>query len=99
MKRWILLLAGPLIWAGHFLVAYVISSVSVLVTGETTLLARAGIVAAGLGAAGLAVVAGRLALSLQGGDISTFWRTVSAFGAVMGGIAALWQSAPALAPI
>ena len=97
MRRWFFLLGGPLIWAGHFIFIYIVASASVQISGEATPLARNLIAGSGLFAAFAAALL--VIASLRGGGkdaLDAFWRTVSAFGALVSAIAILWQSLPAL---
>lgn len=88
-----------MIWTAHFGLIYAISSVSVQIAGETTMLARALIVGSGvLGVLAAAVVL-LLALRLPEEPVAAFWRNVSALGAILSAIAIVWQSLPAVAPI
>jgi hypothetical protein len=100
MRRWLLLLGGPLIWAAHFLAVYAIASVSVVIAGETNFEARALIVSAGalaaLAAMMLIVAAWRMP---RDEPIDAFWRVVALAGATIGLVAVVWQTLPALAPI
>ncbi len=100
MRRWLLFLGGPLIWAAHFGFIYAVSSISVQAIGETGSLARVLIVASGLAgfAAALLVLAAALRMHVDE-PLDRFWRVVSGAGAVLGAIAVAWQSLPALAPI
>lgn len=100
MGRWLLLLGGPLIWAAHFLAIYFIASLAEQLSGETGLIARALILAAGGVAiiAALLVLASARRLSTQNA-LDRFWRLIAQAGAVLAIIAVLWQSLPALAPI
>lgn len=100
MRRWLLLLGGPLIWAAHFGAIYAISSISVQIAGDTVAAARALIVASGALAALTAVALMLLAArSSQATMLDRFWRTVSGAGALIAAIAVVWQTLPALAPI
>ena len=97
MRRWLILLGGPLIWAAHFIFIYIVASASVLISGAATPFARNLIAGSGL----LAAFAASLLIIANlrdGGEdaLNAFWRTVSAFGALVAAIAILWQSLPAL---
>lgn len=100
MKRWLILLGGPLIWAAHFAAIYALASLSVVTDGEATQTARAAIIAVGVV---LALAAGGLlwfASRLHGEEpLDQFWRLVSALGALIALVAIVWQTLPALAPI
>jgi len=100
MRRWLLLLAGPLIWAAHFMAIYAVTSISYVVAGATTAEARLVVVALSL--AGLGGCAGVLLLGLREDnrdELAQFWRAVATAGLVVAAVAILWQTLPALAPI
>lgn len=100
MRRWLLLLGGPLIWAAHFSLIYLIASVSVQATGQVGLLARLLIAGSGLVGVLAALALLWAARRLRGDELlDKFWRIVSAAGAVFGAVAVFWQSLPAFAPI
>lgn len=97
MRSWLLLLAGPIIWAAHFAAIYAIASISTEAFGMTTSLARFLIFAAGL----VALIATGLVLLKalrppHTEPFDTFLRTVSLAGALIAGIAIIWQTLPAL---
>jgi hypothetical protein len=97
MRRWLFLLGGPLIWSAHFSFIYLVASISVVATGETNFLARALIIGSGIAAAaGCAVL---FVSSRDRRDESAFFRAVSRAGAALAGVAVIWQTLPALAPI
>jgi hypothetical protein len=100
MRRWFLLLGGPLIWAAHFLAIYAVTSIWYIAAGATDATARIVIVslsAAALVATGFVTV---VALRQPRHDsIDSFLRTVAAVGAILAAIAVTWQTLPALAPI
>ncbi|HET9229937.1 MAG TPA: hypothetical protein VFO00_01535 [Vitreimonas sp.] len=100
MRRWLLFLSGPLIWAAHFSFIYAVASISVQAIGDTGLLVRMLIAGSGVAAAGAALFVLWLAWRLKVEEpLDQFWRIVSAAGAVLGAIAVVWQSLPAFAPI
>ncbi|HYD87177.1 MAG TPA: hypothetical protein VEA80_06870 [Vitreimonas sp.] len=97
MVRWLILLAGPLLWAAHFGLIYAVASISIQAVGESTPLARGLIGGSGLAFVGVLAL---LCLSLRRGEdeVDRFWRSASIAGAVIGIVAILWQSLPALLP-
>lgn len=98
MGRWLLFLGGPLIWAAHFGLIYAIASLSVVAAGETTAAARVAIGASGLGAAlACAVLAWRALKAGAQDELGRFMRMVGGVGAIIGLIAVIWQTLPALA--
>lgn len=100
MSRWLILLGGPLIWAGHFNLIYAINSISIQSAGESTLLARGLIAASGaVGVLGCLYVLARARRLPRQEEFDRFSRLVAAAGALLGAIAIVWQSLPALAPI
>lgn len=100
MRRWLLLLGGPLIWAGHFGLIYAIASISIQASGETGMLARALVVGSTVVAVFAAIGVLLLAWRRQGEEpFDRFFRAVSAAGAVLAAIAICWQTLPVLAPI
>lgn len=97
MRRWLFLLGGLLIWAAHFTFIYIVASISDLQAGEATPIARVVIGASGAAAAVAALLLLRAAIRARAGEpLETFWRSVSALGAVIALIAILWQTLPAL---
>lgn len=100
MRRWLLLLGGPLIWATHFGLIYAITSISVQAIGETGLFARVLIVGSGVLGVSAALFVLWTALSLRREEpLDQFSRVVSGAGAVFAAIAVFWQTLPAFAPI
>jgi hypothetical protein len=100
VRRWLLLLGGPLIWATHFGLIYAISSISVQATGAIGVFARALIVGSGVLGVGAALFVLWTALGLRREEpLDQFWRLVSGAGAVFAAIAVFWQTLPAFAPI
>jgi hypothetical protein len=100
MGRWLLLLGGPLIWAGHFLAIYAVASVAVQLNGTASFMAR--IVILGLSAAAIAAcifVFFAARRQRRGEPLADFFRTIAGAGAVLALIAIVWQTLPALAPI
>jgi len=97
MKYWFILLAGLLLWATHFGLIYAIASISIQATGENTLLSRALIVGSGLVFAGILVVLW-LRMRRGGDEVDRFSQSLSLTGALIGIVAILWQSLPALVP-
>ncbi len=92
LLRW---LAGPLVWAAHFLVVY--ASESVLCSrgwgadAHLTLIALATV-------AGLALlfVSSRRALAASGAEGSAFMQRVAAALSLLGGLAIVWTALPAV---
>jgi cytochrome c biogenesis protein CcdA len=100
MRRWLLFLGGPLIWAAHFAVIYAIASISMVGAGETTPAARVAILVAGIVAAIAAALMLIAALRAPRNEaLGAFWRNVAALGALIALVAIVWQTLPALAPI
>jgi hypothetical protein len=100
MRRWLILLGGPLIWAAHFLAIYLTSSVSYVATGANSTAAR--IVIIGLSAVAVAAAAWLAvhAVRRPRNDIETsFWRTVTSAGAILALVAIIWQTLPVIASI
>lgn len=95
MARWLILLAGPLLWAAHFGLIYLIASISIQAVGESTALARALIAGSGIACVGVLAL---LCFKLRRGedDVDRFWRYVSITGSLIGIVAIVWQSLPAL---
>ncbi|MDZ4689889.1 hypothetical protein [Terricaulis sp.] len=96
MRKWLLFLAGPLIWVIHFIAIYVIASIAALAHQTHDLWPRMaiGIVTAA------ALIAFIAALSLMRGDherLEVFKRNVAMGGVVLGFVAVIWQTLPALA--
>lgn len=96
MRAWLTLLGGLMIWAGHFLTAYAIASLTDIARPEhqrplTWLLAILTIASAG--AAGfLAFRAWRA--SGRPGLGGAFIQRLSAMAALLAAIAIVWQTAP-----
>ena len=100
MRRWLLLLGGPLVWAAHFNLSYAINSISFQAAHETVPLARVLIVGAGAAAVLACIFVVWAALRTNEDDeFDRFSRIVAAAGGVLGAIGIFWQSLPALAPI
>ncbi len=96
MRRWLIFLGGPLIWAAHFLFIYFVASVSEVVAGETSFPARALIVVSGIAAAICNLLLLFRTRRLPGVEpLEIFWRSVTATGAAISIIAIVWQSLPA----
>ncbi len=100
MGRWVLLLGGPLIWAGHFLAIYLTASIAEQISGDTGALARTLMLAASSAAivAALWIIAVARRLDANA-PLDRFWRLVSQAGAILAIVAVIWQSLPALAPL
>lgn len=92
MKSWLILLAGLLLWAGHFFLLYGI--------GEFAGDGRGARVAVGLattGALGLVAIIGwRIGRMDAAAGFAGWRRSVALFGLVLGAVAILWQSLPAI---
>jgi hypothetical protein len=98
MKRWLFLLAGPLIWTGHFFGVYGIASIADVLTEADDPLARmivfAFSAACALAAALVGAAAWRAARR-QGDDLDRFTVSVAGLGAAVAFVAILWQALPA----
>ena len=99
MGRWLLLLAGLLVWFAHFLGVYGIASVADVVSDASAPAAlwivgafTGGCIAADLG---IGVVALRRRAS-GGDDLDRFIHGGAAFGAALSLVAVVWQGLPAL---
>ena len=92
MKSWLILLAGLLLWAAHFFLLYGI--------GEFAGDGRGARIAAGLAtvaAIGLAAGIGwRIWRMDTAAGFASWRRGVALFGLILGAVAILWQSLPAM---
>lgn len=96
MKRWLLLLGGLLIWAGHFLGVYLISSAadvwSATEASGPRLIGLAFSIACLAAAMGVAAVIWRRGRSVSGAEA---WEgRVGLAGALVAAISIIWQTAP-----
>lgn len=104
MRRWLLLLGGPLIWAIHFAGVYGIASVADVITRADDPRSRAGVLAFTLACAAADALLIWLIWRRKGplmraeGDpgLSRFWRSAAAGGAVLSLVFVLWQGLPAI---
>ncbi len=98
MRRWALFLAGPLVWAAHFLALYALASVSVVIAQRVTLEAKLAMAAFTLAAlATLALAAWGIARGPRDDGLPAFQRSVAHVGVILGAIAVVWQMLPAFA--
>lgn len=96
MRAWLLLLAGPLVWATHFLALYAIASIAAIQTDMHLCQRQSAIVIATL--AGLAILGAVLVLirGRGGDDLGRFKKAISLIGIALAAISIVWQSLPAL---
>ena len=92
MKSWLILLAGLLIWAAHFFLLYGIGEFAGDGRG-----ARIAVGLATIGALGLVAAIGwRIGRMDAAAGFASWRRGVAFFGLILGAIAILWQSLPAI---
>lgn len=99
MRRWLFLLAGPMIWTVHFFGVYALASVADVVGRADAVWAR-GLVGAFSGVCAAACLIVLLAAlrpgRRQGDELERFIRSAASIGAATSLVAVLWQGLPSL---
>jgi len=96
MRPWLLLLAGPLVWAAHFLALYAIASVAAIQSHAHLWQRQGAILFVTLAALAILSVALVLVHRRSVDDLSRFRRAISLTGITLAAISIVWQSLPAL---
>jgi hypothetical protein len=103
MTKWLVLLAGPLIWSAHLGFVYAAATLEITLTGKAGLASRIAVAVATLVC--LAAI-GWIGWSLHRrsfprwkpprSDLSGLWRTSGALLCLIAFMAVLWQGLPAI---
>lgn len=92
MKSWLILLAGLLLWAAHFFLLYGIGEFAGDGRGARIAVGLATIAALGLAA----TIGWRIGRMDAAAGFVSWRRGVALFGLILGAVAILWQSLPAM---
>ena len=102
LMHWLVLLAGPLVWAAHFLVVAIATSWDASVGTDTAMAARVVVAVATVlalgGLAWLIVEARRARHDTWGGatDLARFWGSAGRVQLWFAIVAVIWQALPAV---